>query len=1008
MTDRIYLALGELRACHLVLFEPDAGPFDVLLSAPGAIEQPAADATRAWARRPSKRLSASSRHEFSAHLLESFTADIDRLPQEEEWALYIQQWLEALGARQIRVWLRRDHASQTRLISHPDESVMTAGPIVPETWHADEAHPAELRMALTGAAHRHARHWFEEARAQADDITEQIADILRASWAGDAIDPEDFYYRVTAGYFAAALEGLDAEADDNPMRRDLTTFQERAYDFAKSILRRYGGVILADVVGLGKTYIAMALLRYLQDTSGSHAVVVAPPAICKAWNDLAEQYEMRRYLKTVSIGKLEDLQQYREYEVLVVDESHNFRNANTRRYEMLAEWVRPDSAAAERKVLLLSATPQNTSPDDLLAQLKLFPDVYTPLPYRAESLEHFFQRVSAGVADPTSLLQHVVVRRTRGFIRANYPDAVLHRRTADGRRVRVPLTFPERICGPEQCLRYRIDESYTGDLYGEILGVLATMKYPLHGLGDYVRPESRDEKALTGLRRSGRGLRGLYKVLLLKRLESSMHAFRLTSGRLIDRLDEALDRLDDGWIRIRLAEPRDSADEGAGLSDERDMPSRHFETERLRADLVRDRQHIEGLLDRIADLDENLDAKFQRLRRWLADRPPTAHRTIVFTQFADTAAWLADNLGAEFGQTEMVSGSTGGTIQRIQRFAPKANRVEIPRAEQIDLLVSTDALSEGVNLQDADTLINYDIHWNPVRLIQRAGRIDRIGSENEEIIVASFLPELGLEQALGLEQVVRARIADFRRVFGEDGVLLPDDERPEEDTIVSAYSGEALEAADLRDDLDGLSRHVERVTRLRDEDPERYDRVCAIRPGVRACSKAQTPPVAVTRLSWLWHFWTRSEASATILDDVDGLEALWRHAESGEGEATDVAAPRALGRLAMEAFHDKAQTFRETRQRPRLTKAEDWVRERLEIYGRDCTDARRPLVEQMRDWVLAGQHKSIFLPVARRWRSEELRPEATFQEMKSVVRRFPIRREALGEETLVGVVDGAW
>jgi superfamily II DNA/RNA helicase len=135
-----------------------------------------------------------------------------------------------------------------------------------------------------------------------------------------------------------------------------------------------------------------------------------------------------------------------------------------------------------------------------------------------------------------------------------------------------------------------------------------------------------------------------------------------------------------------------------------------------------------------------------------------------------------------------------------RRFSPRANGIQVDDSEQIDLLISTDVLSEGVNLQDADTLINYNLHWNPVRLILRAGRIDRIGSTNEEIYIASFLPERELEENLGLEEVLKRRIDDFIRVFGEDSSILPGEEKLDERTMADAYSGEALERADDSDE----------------------------------------------------------------------------------------------------------------------------------------------------------------------------------------------------------------
>ncbi|MBK6580446.1 MAG: SWF/SNF helicase family protein, partial [Sandaracinaceae bacterium] len=300
------------------------------------------------------------------------------------------------------------------------------------------------------------------------------------------------------------------------------------------------------------------------------------------------------------------------------------------------------------------------------------------------------------------------------------------------------------------------------------------MSYPLHGLGLYIREGHETDPRLSNLRRAGRGLRGLYKVLLLKRIESSLHAFACSTGRLLARLNAAIEALQRGEVLARGDELfEDQEDDAAGAGEHEALPARLFDQRRLLADLQADRRAVRDMIDDVELLQTEPDPKIARLRRFLAERAPRSHRTIVFTQFAETAEALRRALGDEFGRTVMVMGSTGGRSAIVRRFSPRSNRQALAPQEEIDLLISTDALSEGVNLQDADTLINYDLHWNPVRLIQRAGRIDRIGSENDQIVVASFLPERGLEQNLGIEAVLRRRIDEFLKVFGEDSRVLP-------------------------------------------------------------------------------------------------------------------------------------------------------------------------------------------------------------------------------------------
>lgn len=950
---------------------------------------------------PHRRISSAAGLRWRQDMLHYLAEQIDGLPQDEVWERRLRSWIGRLGDGRARALHVERTLLHGRLLSRTDRSVAFAGPFT----HAGARSSADLRFELTGASHAEARAWLERWRDEATDISSDVLAVLQESWAGGEVDPEDLYLKVLYEYFRGTLSSLDEESDDNPMLRWLTDFQREAYAYAKGVLRRYGGVFLADVVGLGKTWIAMALLRHLQGRYGHHAVVVAPPAVCPAWRELADEQGVQ--LTTLSIGRLSELPRHADREILVLDESHNFRNRGTRRYDHVEAWLRPDGQPSARQVLLLSATPQNNRAQDVLHQLRFFPDNYTRLPFRGESLEDWFKAVERGEQDLARLLQHVVVRRTRGFIREAYPDATLRQRGPDGAETEIPLRFPRRVSGPDQCLRYQLDArpGATG-LYDRILRELQRMTWALYGLGEFARPEHLDHPVIRRLRHSGRGLRGLYKVLLLKRLESSLFAFDRSLDRLRERLTQALEELRQGWVTVRLSvapsDDADDADDGEGPAQERshlfDVPALDHA---IRADLARVEQISAALRDAVGQR----DPKLARLEAWLRGRHPRRHRTLVFTQFADTASWLAQQLGDRFGRTALVTGSTAGRGRIARRFAPRANRAqEVGREDEIDLLISTDALSEGVNLQDADTLVNYDLHWNPVRLIQRAGRIDRIGSENDEIHVASFLPERGLESNLGIEEVLRHRIAEFLRVFGEDSAVLPSEERPDYEGMRSAYSGRALDDADAVDELDGLSRHVNRILGLRQEDPERYARIAELRPGRRAASAASRPALAACRIGWLWSFYeARRDGELAVLEDLDGLDRLRTHAQAGPGVPREPGAAGALARSARLAFEPVATDFLHQRRHPRLSKVEEWVLQSLDHYREVCLPTRRDLVDRLRIWVREGQAKALLQREARAWNRQKLAPQAVFQELSVLVRRFPGGEEALGRPELVGV-----
>ncbi len=994
----IKVCAGELRPCLMTLLGALESRHQILLSSPGLLATPSPDLS-AIAKRPWRNLSVQRARDGWLALQEEFAESIDRLAPTLEWERQIVDWLAAFEAGRLHVRYWPKAPLFTRLLSRPEATITFSGPLhdrLDETEH-------ELRVELRGAEHERARTWFDARYQESTDVGDELAQSLRESWAGGLLDPKDAYLKVLADYFSGLLDGLDAEADDNPMLEYLTEFQVEAYHYAKSILRRFGGVFLADVVGLGKTFIAMALLRHLQ-SGGEHAVVVAPPKVLPAWEELAREFRVE--LAAVSLGKLSDLEDVADREVLVIDESHNFRNTGTGRYDALSSWLRPDGSPSHRKVLLLSATPQNNHPKDVKHQLEFFPDNLTRLPYRGESLDSWFREVQTGRAQLTDMLQHVVVRRTRGYIKRAFPTAALRKKVGPGEYEEIPIAFPRRLSGDEQCLRYSIADSYHGDIYNKLLRTLSTLKYPLHGLGLYVAAEYRNERRVQGLQRAGASLRGLYKVMLLKRLESSVFAFRKTLVRLGEKLAEAARLLKDGKVVVRApADGEDASDEEVdpilgGIP----LPAAYFES-RLMRDLREDLVQVRELQAWVQDLGPDEDAKLARLRTYLQARRPAAHRTLVFTQFADTADYLGKHLGQTYGRTKVVSGRTGGGLTAARRFAPKANRANVSTEDELDLLISTDMLSEGVNLQDADTLINYDLHWNPVRLIQRAGRIDRIGSEHDEIHVSSFFPEGQLEAGLHLEEVLRRRIKEFVAVFGEDGAILPGGEKPDVAKILDAFTGAALEGEDEAEELDALNRHRDRLLEVRRTDPERFARVVGIRPGRRTVTISEVRNTVATRLGWLWSFWDVNGAEPVEIDTLRGLDEIYNHSNEAPSDLRIEESAVHLEKIvqARDAFIPIARTFRAQRTQPRLTPSETFVLNQLETYLGECVETRKELAKALIRWAREGHAQAILSRRARIWRRKTFSPGMVFNECRALYARVPPRQEELGEpEVVVG------
>ncbi len=1006
--NRTLVSTGELRSDHLRVLDPSASGMDVLTAPPGLLASHW-DGLGPLCENPTRKLSAAQAFAWRGIALAEFARAIDALEHSEEWEDAIIRWLQALSSGDLRVFCYTKYALFSRFISKPEETVFCPGPIT--RLSAELGPRRELKLVLRGDQHESARAFFHDLQAESEDISAQISALLAGSWAGDLLDPEDIYYKVLCEYFATSLDSEYTERDeDNPLLAVMTDFQRDAYKQAKGILRHHGGVFLADVVGLGKTFIAIALLKHLQDQYHEHAVVVAPPAVLPAWKELAQEFHIK--LQLVSYGKLEALEDLRDREILVVDESHNFRTPGTLRQQRLLDWLRPAGDRSTKKVLLLSATPQNNRPRDVLEQLRLFPDTYKPLHPEGESLDDYFEQVDRGGQSLKSLLQRIVIRRTRNFIRAAYPNTTLRLQTSTGDYVDAPLRFPTRVAGPEQALRYNIDHTYPGGLYDKVLGAIREMTMPRQSLAKFILPRHASDSRLVGIRRVAGSLRGLFKALLLKRVESSVYALQQTLRRSRERLDAMLQELERGELSVRVSPLAQSTADDNDFSDweDRTVEAHLFDTAALRAAVLHDIDLIDQLLLGIGAIGPAQDAKLHRLERYLEERSPRMHKTIVFTQFAETADYLGEHLGQRFGATAVATGRKGKPLRLAQRFAPCANRVTLEDGDELDLLISTDALSEGVNLQDGDTLVNYDLHWNPVRLIQRAGRIDRIGSDNEEIHIASFLPECGLGVHLKIEDVIRDRVADFMRVFGDDFHVLPDEEKIEVDGVLEAYSGAAFERADAEDDVDGLSRHFTRISDLRQSDPTRFAHIRALRPGRRALSSSPRPSIAVLRAGYNWRFYATGHSGSDIfpVDDRVALDWLYAHAQAGrfthENIATELMCLRDLAQSASDRFEPEAERLRLQRSRPRLEAAEDWVLATLHRHVEQAPECE-PEIESIREWIRRGRYKQHLLKVARHWKRERLSPISVFSEMTRLLRMYPIGEEVLSDELqIVGVM----
>jgi len=724
--------------------------------------------------------------------------------------------------------------------------------------------------------------WSDPVRMQ--DVTDTIIESISTVYAEHA--PETIYFTALYHVFSEFLD--DISEDELP--NEATGFKQSKiwsmlYDFQRdavlaaiSKLEKYNGCILADSVGLGKTFSALAVIKYYENRNKS-VLVLCPKKLAENWNTYKDNYVnnpiahdrlnydvlfhtdiSRRGGKSNGLDL--DRLNWGNYDLIVIDESHNFRNGigthsgtQENRYQRLMERV--IRAGVKTKVLMLSATPVNNRFTDLKNQLALayeghvgnlderlgtskgLDDIFK----QAQSAFHIWSKRASeertteallGTLDFDffELLDSVTIARSRRHIEKYY-DA-----NAIGK-------FPTRL--QPVSLRPKLTDLDGAVNYSEIYDQLMKFTLCIYTPSNYIQSSRRNKyKDLThnkgeNLTQTGRerGMQRLMSINLLKRLESSVHSFRLTLSKIKEGIDAAIAEINRFEQSGRVALPvydmevpdLDMDDENTELFtvgrkvaiDLADMDWKSW-----RRDLQKDAETLELLTSMVADITPAHDMKLQELLRLISAK--IAHpinegnrRVLVFSAFSDTAEYLyahvSTYLKEKYGcDTALITGSIEGrttiagfraTLNNVLTcFSPiaKERALLMPGStDDITVLIATDCISEGQNLQDCDYMVNYDIHWNPVRIIQRFGRIDRIGSRNACIQLVNFWPDLTLDDYINLKARVETRMRISIMTATGDDDLINDEEKGDLAYRKTQLKRLQEEVVDIEDMSDGIS-----------------------------------------------------------------------------------------------------------------------------------------------------------------------------------------------------------
>jgi superfamily II DNA/RNA helicase len=680
---------------------------------------------------------------------------------------------------------------------------------------------------------------FEELWKDAVDLSSEYIDTIHEkTWLNDEITPYHLYLKFLYEYFREDInldEDFETFLPEGFMSLD---YQKQAVIAAKKILDTYNGVFLADVVGLGKTFISALLAQQLR----GKILVICPPVLKDYWEETFFDFGIRGY-KVESLGKLDHIirEGAAKFDFIFIDEAHRFRNEVTQGYEKLHQ------ICFGKKVILVSATPLNNTVEDIMSQLKLFQVPKKSTIPGVPDLEKFFaglknrldkiaktdpqyadeiKNVSRDVRE--RVLKYVMVRRTRTEVLRFFEDDIN----------RQGLSFPE-LDEPQRIIyTFNARQETIFNATIELLKKFSYARYtPLLFL----------KKQLDPLEiQSQRNIGGFMKGILVKRLESSFHAFVLSLRRFIGSYENFIAMYEQGTVyiskKVNVYDFLDEDNEEALLRMvEQDRVQKYAAgefteefIERLNSDL--------GILNDIKRLwaDNVGDPKLEQFISELRDSNLVLKdkKLIVFTESKETGEYLYRNLQRKFPGEVMFFCSIGGLCDDME-YSPAPARDMIkdsfdPGRKQlhrdgIRILITTDVLAEGINLHRSNIVINYDLPWNPTRVLQRVGRVNRIGSAHDKVHVFNFFPTAQSDLHLGLEASIKAKIQAFHDTLGEDSKYLTD----EEEVAGHGLFGDRLfsklnDKKNLEGEDEGERSELEylqQIRDIRDNDPALFEKI---------------------------------------------------------------------------------------------------------------------------------------------------------------------------------------
>lgn len=755
--------------------------------------------------------------------------DTDPTSEVEQGVRIFIEWLKS-GKLELRMYMEAPiHAKvyimRKDMVKTPD----TYGSVITGSSNFSEAglqNNLEFNVELKDSRDvQFALEKFEELWEKGVPVTKDYIDAVEhKTWLRNDITPYEIYLKTLYEFFREEINSDKDLLAENllPDGYMKLQYQLDAVVQAKKILETYNGVFVSDVVGLGKTYICAMLAKSLKK---GRKLVICPPVLVDYWNEVLQEFDVAAEVE--SLGKLDRILEkgVDKFSYVFIDEAHRFRNQGTESFSSLHK------ICYGKKVVLISATPINNYSSDIENQIYLFQPKHNSTIIGVKDLEAFFRELRTKEKKYTKgtqmyldqvranseeirdkILRHIMIRRTRSEIMEYYADDL------EKQGLRFPkLSTPEPIA-------YVFDDD-TNVVFNETVETIKNFKYSRYKPLVYLKDTKKYASLLTAQHNMG----GFMKSILVKRLESSFFAFKKTLGRFLASYEKFIAMYEQGEVyiskKVDVYDLLDSGDDDKLMELVEAETVMHFKSEEFTDKFIKDLKWDLSKLQYLDNMWKNItdDPKLLQFKEELkSNKKLIGNKKIVFTESKETAEYLAKELADVYGKRVIAyTGSSSLILKSVieDSFNPK---FKAKGNDQFDVLITTDVLAEGINLHRANALINYDLPWNPTRIMQRVGRINRVGSEYDEIYVFNFFPTAATSKHLPLKDRIIEKLQAFHDTLGEDYKYLSDEEEVSSQKLFQDLN------KDLSEDEEGSNpelAYLAVIRQIRDNDTALFEKI---------------------------------------------------------------------------------------------------------------------------------------------------------------------------------------